>query len=502
MLAAATPSAVAATTTVDQGSQPQPNTICRPLRHGEGDEPLPNVCPPPFELPPPSTRPPTASCDVSLSKSVTRGTDPDRGDYSEIRMRGQISCSGGVQLGGRGIELIDRATETGCTANDHTIFSCNIGGLPDQITGGPRDHAVSEGTVRVYDAEFPEGRSAEVVFSVAALAQHPYRFKECRTPSGGRVLLCPDGLADSPRPELTATWGTYAFDTGIQQPFSCRYQNLQVLPDHRRQGPYTDPYERLAFTSTLECTGGATITSMTTRLDDRGPIGGTLAATGPSSGGTADTQFRTVNLPYRDYPRGEKVEAVIAYTVKAPPGRVWRAWLATGCDLEFNYHRRIRCDGGGTDTLTVEIGASSIYSGVQEQQCYEDYDPFEVPTFFRIEPHIRWCAWTNRPDSPGWEDGYVTSFQRLAPTDVVRVGPVPLACEPALVPPGDADPSPSTGTTVRWKFTIEYRFPGCDISGVSWLYQFIDRVYRGGDNHPDGRPVAGGRSVGIFDGVG
>jgi hypothetical protein len=85
-------------------------------------------------------------------------------------MRGEVSCSGGVSIGGRGVELIDRTpgqdrTSTGCY--DAGYGGCVLG-TPNPISPSVRERAVSEGSVEVYDWAYPKATDVEVVLGVWA----------------------------------------------------------------------------------------------------------------------------------------------------------------------------------------------------------------------------------------------------------------------------------------------------------------------------------------------
>jgi hypothetical protein len=282
-------------------------------------------------------------------------------------------------------------------------------------------------------------------------------------------------------PNLDVAMGTGVFSTGVKEPppFGCRYRNLTF--SHTRRGTPSatvSPVESVQYGGNLDCTGGARIDQMQVSLEDRSNGTGTgrvLATGNPVSNTTAGYSGGTIDLPYSRYPEGRLLAVVISFRAIAPPRRVWKQLSNTTCNPEHG-HIVWQCDGFGTNVLNVGASTDSRDGGVEQQQCAEDHRTLEAPLVLRIEPHLRWCYWSKRPDSPGWESGYVTSATRIQPTDVARINVA--VCDMKFLPPGDVNPSPDSGTSVRFRVTVSYRYPVCEGPVVGELFMTVDRTYQ------------------------
>jgi hypothetical protein len=330
---------------------------------------------------------------------------------------------------------------------------------------------------------------------VSLLAPNGYVWKkDCNVSSGLRVIHC--GPANnSTSPNTSIAWGTGTFASGVrpQQPFGCKYYDLTM--HNIRAGTVLAPVEQVDFGAFGFCDGGATIASMETQLRDAGTTGRTLANGTQVSAGT-NTLVRSIgqgDLDYGNYPEGRRIQTVLLMRVVAPEGRTWQQFHHAGmapCAREDPLHILVRCDGINTRTLDIEIRTLSV-DAVDEKHCFTDNRTLVSTAYdVAVTPHIRWCAWSPREDSPGWQNGWVANTTRDAPTDVERITFLP--CDLQFNPPGiDPNPLPSFGVTSAFKVQVKYKFPGCEGPLVLERFTTVDRIY-----HADGRVTINDRPEG------
>jgi len=201
---------------------PRPNACPDPLGRPaggvdgapNGGPVTPNICITIRPLPPPP--PPQATCNLSISYTITPGNNPQIGGrYTDIAMTGEVSCDGGVGIAGRGIELLDRTPGTGCDVNLAPSVQCSLGN-PDPINSGERDNATSSGTVRLVDVDhYPAAQQVEVAFGMNLLASTPFEFRNCPVGDGQRLLLCSPDPRQNPTNHFNIAVGTGVFSSGV-----------------------------------------------------------------------------------------------------------------------------------------------------------------------------------------------------------------------------------------------------------------------------------------------
>jgi hypothetical protein len=296
---------------------------------------------------PTNTNPPRAECTASISHTRTDGDNPEFGGrFHRIGMRAEISCTGGVSIAGRGVELIDRTpgqdpASTGCY--DAGYEGCVLG-TPDQIEGQPRDFAVSEGHVDLYDVDYPKGQQVEIVFGVSLLlTTNGWVWRSDCNVSGLRVIRCRPA-ENHTNPNTWMAWGAGTFSSGVVRPCDTYDHTLRVLSNTAPGGPLVD----LADVSTHVkwCWNSQEVTEVTT------------------TGGTNWTNVRAKTTVAVSGPDGPG-RAGLTDPVSGEPAGQFRVSVALSYEFVFG-----PITYKGTCTVTID----GWYYTAKGQHYFRDYD--------------------------------------------------------------------------------------------------------------------------------
>jgi hypothetical protein len=412
---------------------------------------------------------------------LTRGDNPEGGGlYSRVSYRNGWDCdSVGMSFTNVRTRVVDKTTGQ----NDHVL-----------LEGQPRssvDQGLEDaGHVDLFDADWPAGQKVRVELKSTVApkpgAQNPERFDGWLNHLCDSTRWSQDGLSMLSCQKSGRTVNLHLasaeISTGLVAPdFGCRYTSLQR--DGTRQGTTTDPVERFFWFVGIQCHGRAAVTSVSSRLINQ--ANGAQLGAGDTvihgNGFRANTSA-TVHLPYRANPPAKEAELIFSFRATAPPGFDWaRHGGNNQCPLMSSSHRLIKCNSlQDPRILEVEISSGTFDTGVETEDCEltDTSRARDVGNFFHIEPRVRWCVWSPRWDSPGWDFGAVSRVTvEVDPAHVVQLGP--FGCDPEIIENTHPRVNPNhRPSTTKYTVAVRFKYPFCDVPSGQQTFK-LERIYTG-----------------------